>query len=63
MAAQGRHEQAVEAWSAALADDPDDPEAFLVGRMHASARPLGERPADLQRAADSPPTAPRSSPG
>ncbi len=53
MVAQGRHEQAVAAWTAALADDPDDPEAFL-GRA-ACMRRLGHWEnalADLQRAAE-----------
>jgi Flp pilus assembly protein TadD len=53
MAAQGRHEQAVAAWSAALADDPDDTEAFL-GRARCM-RHLGHWEnalADLQRAAE-----------
>jgi tetratricopeptide (TPR) repeat protein len=53
MVAQGRHKQAVEAWSAALADDPDDPEAFL-GRARCMRR-LGHWEnafADLERAAE-----------
>jgi tetratricopeptide (TPR) repeat protein len=53
MVAQGRHEQAVEAWSAALADDPDDPETFLARAR--CMRRLGHWEnalADLERAAE-----------
>jgi tetratricopeptide (TPR) repeat protein len=53
MVALGRRRQAVDAWSAALADDPDDPESFL-GRAR-SMRRLGyweNALADLERAAE-----------
>lgn len=53
LTAQGRHEQAVDAWSAALADDPEDPGVFL-GRAGCMRR-LGHWEnalADLQRAAE-----------
>jgi serine/threonine protein kinase len=53
MMALGRHERAVDAWSAALADDPDDAESFL-GRAKCMRR-LGlweNALADLQRAAE-----------
>ncbi len=53
LVAQGRHEQAVDAWSSALAADPDNPDAFL-GRAGCM-RYLGHWEnalADLQRAAE-----------